>query len=302
MASLVASGPRRPRAVSLDAGGVLLLPDPERVRAALRPLLTEHRAPPGRAATRPGSLRLLLADERLVAAHYAGMAAFDRPAASPVVRSARYRAAYARALGFAGPALPATLAALGACFAEAGLWSVPAPGARLVVGCLAAWGVPVVVVSNTEHGEAAALLARAGIWSHPVPVHPRDPRVPGSPAQGGPPTAPAAPPTAPAAPPVAATPPWRSSGPPVVDSARVGVAKPDPAIFRFALDALDVGPEALLHVGDSSAADVAGATAAGIAALHLDPLDRCPDRRHPHLASLLELLGRFDPAGGSEPG
>jgi putative hydrolase of the HAD superfamily len=295
MESLLASKPVRPRAVSLDAGGVLLLPDPERVRTALEPVLTDRPARPGRAATRAGSIPSRLADDRLVAAHYAAMAAFDRPAASPDVRSARYRAAYGRALGFAGPALPAALAALAACFAQPGLWSAPAPGARVVVTCLAAWGVPVVVVSNTEHGEAAALLARAGIWPHPVPVRPRDALVPGSAAESGPPTAPAAPPPA-------ATPPSRSSGPPVVDSARVGVAKPDPAIFRFALDALGVGPEALLHVGDSSAADVAGATAAGIAALHLDPLDRCPDRRHRHLASLLELLGRFDPTGGSEPG
>lgn len=199
---------------------------PRRDPARLGPLASGRRAPRRRPLRRHGGLRPA-----------------DRFARRP---ESRYRAAYARALGFAGPALPATLAALGACFAEAGLWSVPAPGARVVVGCLAAWGVPVVVVSNTEHGEAATLLARAGIWSHPVPVRPRDARVPGSAAQGG--------------------------------------------------------PEALLHVGDSSAADVAGATAAGIAALHLDPLDRCPDRRHPHLASLLELLGRFHPAGGSEPG
>ncbi len=50
---------------------------------------------------------------------------------------------------------------------------------------------------------------------------------------------------------------------PVVTSAEVGVAKPDPAVFRAALELLAVEPSRALHVGDS-AHDEAGALAAGM--------------------------------------
>jgi putative hydrolase of the HAD superfamily len=50
----------------------------------------------------------------------------------------------------------------------------------------------------------------------------------------------------------------------VVTSAEVGVAKPDPLVFRRALAVAGVGPEAAVHVGDSPDNDVAGARAAGV--------------------------------------
>src|SRR5262249_23437225 len=51
----------------------------------------------------------------------------------------------------------------------------------------------------------------------------------------------------------------------ILDSAVVGVAKPDPGIFRIALDALNVPADgSVLHVGDSLRYDVAGALAAGL--------------------------------------
>jgi HAD superfamily hydrolase (TIGR01509 family) len=49
----------------------------------------------------------------------------------------------------------------------------------------------------------------------------------------------------------------------IVSSAEVGVPKPDPAIFRLALERLGVRPERALHIGDS-AADEQGAHAAGL--------------------------------------
>lgn len=55
----------------------------------------------------------------------------------------------------------------------------------------------------------------------------------------------------------------------VLDSALVGVEKPDPAIFRAALAALGVAPEEALHVGDLYDVDVVGARAAGIEAVLL---------------------------------
>lgn len=49
----------------------------------------------------------------------------------------------------------------------------------------------------------------------------------------------------------------------IIDSQRVGVAKPDPGIFTHTLDALAVKPDVIVHVGDSWAADVEGALGAG---------------------------------------
>jgi putative hydrolase of the HAD superfamily len=75
----------------------------------------------------------------------------------------------------------------------------------------------------------------------------------------------------------------------VVDSTRVGVAKPDPAIFRFALEAAGVPPERSLFVGDSVAIDVAGARAAGVAAIHFDPYDFCDDGGHIDIRDLVDV-------------
>jgi putative hydrolase of the HAD superfamily len=55
----------------------------------------------------------------------------------------------------------------------------------------------------------------------------------------------------------------------VVDSALAGVEKPDPAIFRAALDVLGVPPSEALYVGDLYDVDVVGANAAGIPAVLL---------------------------------
>jgi putative hydrolase of the HAD superfamily len=74
----------------------------------------------------------------------------------------------------------------------------------------------------------------------------------------------------------------------VVDSYLVGIEKPDPRIFQFALDALDVVPERSLYVGDTVRFDVKGARAAGLQPVHLDPYDLC-DGPHSHIASLAEL-------------
>lgn len=62
----------------------------------------------------------------------------------------------------------------------------------------------------------------------------------------------------------------------VVDSWVVGVAKPDPRIFHLALDRLGIAAADAVMVGDSPAADVAGAQAAGVTPILLDPLDVYP--------------------------
>jgi len=55
----------------------------------------------------------------------------------------------------------------------------------------------------------------------------------------------------------------------LVVSARVGLEKPDPRIFHYALDLLEVEPEEAAHVGDSAQDDVEGALAVGMKAFHL---------------------------------
>jgi putative hydrolase of the HAD superfamily len=59
----------------------------------------------------------------------------------------------------------------------------------------------------------------------------------------------------------------------VLPSGAVGVAKPNPAFFRLALDEAGVQPEEALMVGDSYRADVRGAWAAGMDAAWLNRQD-----------------------------
>jgi HAD superfamily hydrolase (TIGR01549 family) len=57
-------------------------------------------------------------------------------------------------------------------------------------------------------------------------------------------------------------------------SGEFGVAKPDPAIFRAALERADVRPQDAIFVGDSVEFDMTGARAAGIPAVWLNRDDR----------------------------
>lgn len=60
----------------------------------------------------------------------------------------------------------------------------------------------------------------------------------------------------------------------VLDSGEVGVEKPDPAIFRMAVDRLGLEPRQCLYVGDLFPVDVVGARNAGLRALLVDPFGR----------------------------
>ena len=57
----------------------------------------------------------------------------------------------------------------------------------------------------------------------------------------------------------------------VVDSQVEGVEKPDPRIFRIALERLGVAASRALYVGDIRAVDEAGARAAGMHFVLIDP-------------------------------
>ena len=123
------------------------------------------------------------------------------------------------------------------------LWSEPAPHALETIDALGRAGIAVVVVTNSD-GHAAENLRDAGICQVTS-------------GRGA----------------IVAA---------VIDSGVAGTAKPDPAMFRAALRQVHVDPAAVVHVGDMLSTDVAGARAAGIVPIHLDPLRRCraPDHRH----------------------
>jgi HAD superfamily hydrolase (TIGR01509 family) len=57
----------------------------------------------------------------------------------------------------------------------------------------------------------------------------------------------------------------------IIDSGVVGVEKPDPRIFRLALERAQVSPEGAVYVGDLYSVDVVGARRAGLGAVLLDP-------------------------------
>ena len=71
-------------------------------------------------------------------------------------------------------------------------------------------------------------------------------------------------------------------------SALSGYAKPDPRLFREALEALGVSPEEAVHVGDAEA-DLLGAEAVGMRALLFDPLGENP-KALPRLERVLDYL------------
>jgi putative hydrolase of the HAD superfamily len=60
----------------------------------------------------------------------------------------------------------------------------------------------------------------------------------------------------------------------ILDSAVVGIEKPDPRIFHLACDRLGVPPSDALYVGDIYEIDVVGARSAGLRACLIDPLGR----------------------------
>jgi beta-phosphoglucomutase-like phosphatase (HAD superfamily) len=75
----------------------------------------------------------------------------------------------------------------------------------------------------------------------------------------------------------------------VIDSGDVGVMKPDPRIFRLALDAMEVAPDDVWYLGDMPAIDVVGAWRAGLRAFVIDPFGHHPDEAYDLVASLSAL-------------
>jgi len=216
-----------------------------------------HVLPPLRAAGLDPDLATL---ER---AHYQAMA--DQDAAEVPPASAtwwrNYLVPYVAACGVAQDRCEAVADQMagqvaGRSWAHAGL------GAHDGLRAVAALGIPIGVVSNSD-GSVEADLRSVGLCYAPAPAG-----LPAAPVPDG-------------AVPVGV----------IIDSAVVGVAKPDPAIFAIALGALGVPPGGtVLHVGDSLRYDVAGALAAGLQPVHMDPFSLCPaPDDHLHIRRLADL-------------
>jgi putative hydrolase of the HAD superfamily len=253
-------------AILLDAGGVLVFPQP----GLLLPPLFAAGVFPDVAA--------------LEQAHYRAMVVQDLAATPPAAATwwRDYLTGYVAACGV--PRERCGEVALQIAEVTRGhAWSHVGTGATSGLLALAALGVPMGVVSNSD-GTVEAELRQLGVcyapaWPQPGGPYPPDGQQPGPyPPDAGVPVG------------------------VVVDSAVVGVAKPDPAIFSIALDVLGVpASSTVLFVGDSLRYDVAGALAAGLQPVHLDPYGLCPlPSGHPHVRSLAELariLERTGPVG-----
>ena len=80
----------------------------------------------------------------------------------------------------------------------------------------------------------------------------------------------------------------------LVDSHVVGVAKPDPGIFDHAVPYFDgVDRSRIVYVGDSVTMDIAGATAAGLHPVLLDPYDDHAGADFDRIGSVSELADWF---------
>jgi putative hydrolase of the HAD superfamily len=77
----------------------------------------------------------------------------------------------------------------------------------------------------------------------------------------------------------------------VVDSAEVGVEKPDPRIFHSATARLDLPASSCAYVGDIYEIDVLGARGAGLEAILIGNCEAPPDV--PRVESLADLLDHF---------
>lgn len=75
----------------------------------------------------------------------------------------------------------------------------------------------------------------------------------------------------------------------ITDSSSVGVKKPDPLIFSHALKVGQVAPDEALMIGDSLEADIEGALAVGMHAIHFMPIEKAHPAHYHEIEFLSEL-------------
>ena len=79
----------------------------------------------------------------------------------------------------------------------------------------------------------------------------------------------------------------------LIISGEIGIAKPDPAIFELALKQVDVEPTQAWHIGDTLATDIAGAKAAGVAAVWINRSNRTRREYDPKPDIEIDSLSRI---------
>lgn len=230
-------------AVSLDVGGVLVVPDHGLIAHALTAAGIDH----DRSAFLDG--------------HYRAMAEVDRSRAAPESFT-DYNHAFLRAVGVKDEVVDAGAEVLDRVIVSP-LWHQPVPGARAALARLARAGVRLAVTSNSDGTVADGLrryeLLQVGDGPGVAVEH-------------------------------------------ISDSGLVGAHKPDAAMFQATADGLGLPLDRICHVGDAGGYDADGAAAAGMLAVHVDPLELCPDD-HVHVASLADFVDRLlgpDPGAGAD--
>ncbi len=80
----------------------------------------------------------------------------------------------------------------------------------------------------------------------------------------------------------------------VIDSHVVGVAKPDPRIFDFALPYFsEFERDRIVYVGDSVTMDIVSARGAGLHPVLIDPYDDHPDADFERIRSVEDIVPWF---------
>lgn len=87
----------------------------------------------------------------------------------------------------------------------------------------------------------------------------------------------------------------------VTYSYAVRAEKPDPRIFRTALTAMNVEPQAAVHVGDHVEADARGASRVGMTPMLIDRKGKHPENEFITLRNLIEISDHLEASPGRKP-
>jgi putative hydrolase of the HAD superfamily len=226
-------------AVVFDAGGTLIRLDFEWMSATVSAL----GSPLGPDALRRGEIG---GRRRFDAARRSPLSAWTHATDDAIAEDTRaYFGGMLEAAGVPARVAAGALPRFTARQRAGGLWTRPVEGARATIDTLAAAGLRLACVSNSD-GRAEHHLAECGLLAGLEFV---------------------------------------------VDSHVEGVEKPDPEIFRIALRRLGLAPERALYVGDIRSVDEAGAGAAGMHFVLIDPWGDYGAPGGPAIAAIADLPG-----------
>ena len=76
----------------------------------------------------------------------------------------------------------------------------------------------------------------------------------------------------------------------VIDTAVIGIHKPNPEIYRYTANLFNVPIEKCIHIGDSIRNDVHSMNEAGGIGIHFCPHSVCKDKSHYHIRSIEDLI------------